>query len=175
VIAKEPGNDVYMLLQLLEQPQGRTLEDAAVNAMRQAGFQRAEGGATRLNGLEAYVGLYEGNMEGLGRVIARVAHVAHNKQIFVFAGIAKREVYDRYDRTFSDSIRSFRPLSREEADDIRPNIIDLYVVRQGDSWQSIAQRVSRETVRAATLAIMNDSSVNEPPPAGRLIKVVVPG
>jgi predicted Zn-dependent protease len=175
VVAKEPGNDVYMLLQLVEQPQGSDVEAIASRAMRGAGFNLLQGGRTTINGLDAFTGLYEGSMQGLGRVTTRAAHISHSRQIYVVAGIAKRDVFERYDRSFTGSIESFRGLSRDEADDIRPNRIDLYVVRGGDTWQSIAERVSRGVVKSSTLAIMNDSPVNQQPEAGRRIKVPVPG
>ena len=41
---------------------------------------------------------------------------------------------------FDRTIQSFRQLSQDEADAIRPNLVDLYTARAGDTWQSIAQR-----------------------------------
>ena len=38
----------------------------------------------------------------------------------------------------------------------------LYDVREGDNWQSIAQRAGEGIVEATTLAIMNGYPVNEP-------------
>jgi hypothetical protein len=37
-------------------------------------------------------------------------------------------------------IRSFRALSASEAENIRPHRIDLYIVRAGDTWDSLAER-----------------------------------
>jgi predicted Zn-dependent protease len=53
--------------------------------------------------------------------------------------------------------------------------VTFYVVRNGDSWQSIAARQGRGIVNAATLAIMNDHAVNEQPQPGERIKIVVEG
>ena len=57
---------------------------------------------------------------------------------------------------------------------MRPNRLDFYIVRPGDSWQSIAAR-GGALVRARELAIMNDHAVNEQPTAGDRIKIVVAG
>jgi predicted Zn-dependent protease len=58
---------------------------------------------------------------------------------------------------------------------VRPNQIDFYVVRAGDSWQSIAARQGRSFVNAATLAIMNDREVNVQPQPGDRVKIIVEG
>jgi predicted Zn-dependent protease len=56
---------------------------------------------------------------------------------------------------------------------VRPNRLDFYVVRPGDSWQSIAARAGHNLVSASTLAIMNDHEVSEQPQPGDRIKIVV--
>jgi len=176
VLAKAPGEELYMLLQLVQQPQGRSVEEIAVRGMQQAGFRPMEGQATQINGLDAHVGTYQGNLEGLGAVVTRAAHIAHGRNVFVLAGIAKQGQYaGGVDNAFVGSIRSFRPLTRAEAADVRPNRVDLYIVRRGDTWQSIAQRASGENVKASTLAIMNNSAPNVQPKPGDRIKIVVAG
>ena len=65
-------------------------------------------------------------------------------------------------------------MTAREADAIRPNRLDFYTVRAGDTWQSIASR-GKGLVRASELAIMNNREVNEQPAAGERIKIVVEG
>lgn len=174
VVAEAPGRDGYMLLQLEHQPQGRSIEEIAVLGMRRRGLQPLEGAATRLNGLDAHVGLYRGTLEGLGDVGVRAAYVMHGKNIYMLVGLAPAQGFQQIDSQFTQSIRTFRPLSSGEAADIRPNVIELYTVRQGDTWQSIAER-SGGIVSPANLAIMNGSPPGAPPRAGERIKVVVEG
>ena len=73
------------------------------------------------------------------------------------------------------SVQSFRQLSSREASAIRPNRLQFYTVKAGDSWQSIAARQGRNMFSAATLAIMNDHEVFEQPGAGLRIKIIVEG
>jgi predicted Zn-dependent protease len=174
VAAKAPGEDAYMLLQLAQQASG-SLESVAVGSMRNAGLRQVEGGRATINGLEAYVGTYQGNMEGIGQVIVRAAHIAHDRRVFIFAGLAPGGLYDRVERSIAQSLRSFEPLSAQEAAGIRPNRVDLYTVRAGDTWQSIAKRSGEGNVPPTTLAIMNHSDVNQQPRAGDRIKIVVAG
>jgi predicted Zn-dependent protease len=175
VVAQQPGRDVYVLLQLIEQPQGRTIEEMAVQAMRDAGFRREQGGAAEVNGLSAYVGRYRGRMQSLGEVLTRAGHIRHGANLFVVAGIAAEAVFPEVEPEFNGAIRSFRALGAEEAASIRPNRLRLYTVRTGDTWQSIAQGPGEGNVPASTLAIMNHHPVGEQPAGGARIRIVVAG
>ena len=172
VMAKAPDRDNYMLLQLVPNAQG-SVEQIAQGGMANSGFRQLNGQRSQINGLEAYLGLYQGNLEGLGNVGMLAAHIVHERNVYVFAGLAPPNQFDAAQREFETAIRSFRPLSREEAAGIRPNRIDVYTVRGGDTWQSIAERTGDTTVTASTLAIMNNYDPNQPPRTGDRIKVVV--
>jgi predicted Zn-dependent protease len=175
VAAREAGQPHYMLFQLVNQTQqGQSIEDIAVRSMNGAGFRRSDGQATNINGLDAYVGVYSGNLQGFGRVVMRAAHVLQGRQVYMLAGFAPKESFDRVDGQITKSIQSFRELTRDEADNVRPNRLDFYVARQGDSWQSIAAR-GGGLVRASQLAIMNGYDISEQPRPGDRLKVVVVG
>ena len=174
VVAKAPGADVFMLLQGVQKPQGRNIQEIAQNDMNNAGFREVEGGRATINGLEAFVGVYQGQMEGLGAVRTRVAHIMHGKDVYLVAGLSAPDVFSQSDVAFSSSIRSFRPLSAAEAENIRPDRVDIYVVRAGDTWQSIAER-SGGAITPATLAVMNQASAASQPQPGARIKIVVRG
>ena len=175
VLAQEPGTEHYMVLQEVEQPRGQSIADAAVAAMRKAGYTVVDGRMERINGLDAHVGLYRGTAKGKGKVQMRAAHIGIGRQMYVVAGFAPEAEFDRVDRELQPSLKSFRQLSANEAAQVRPNRIDFYVVRAGDSWQSIAARQGKGIVNAATLAIMNDREVNVQPQPGDRVKIVVAG
>jgi predicted Zn-dependent protease len=163
-----------MFLQHVDQPRGRNAEDVASYATSAARFKRLEGQPTSLGGLDAYVGLYQGEINGIGRVTMRAAHIVQGRQAYVLAGFAPDASFGRIDSAVAASIRSLRQLSVREAADIRPNRLDFYTVRAGDTWQSIASR-GGGLVRATDLAIMNHYAVNEQPKPGERIKIVVAG
>ena len=175
VLAKQPGQELYMLLQLAENVQGTDLRRTAEAGMETAGYTLRSGGETRINGLDAFIGTYVGQADGVGEVVARVSHIQHGREVYILGGLGPAELFSRVESDVNTSIRSFRPLSREEAESILPNEIALYVARAGDTWQSLAQRGGEEIVTARTLAIMNGYPVNEQPLAGDQLKVVVPG
>jgi predicted Zn-dependent protease len=174
VVAKAPEQNHFMLLQLVQNPSG-SLEQVAAGGMQKSGFRQVNGERAQINGLDAYVGTYQGAMEGLGNVVTVAAHIVHERNVYVVAGLAPPNEFRNVQEPFVSSIRSFRSLSRSEAAEIRPNRVDVYTVRAGDSWESIAQRSGDATIKASTLAIMNNYAPGQPPRPGDRIKVVVAG
>jgi predicted Zn-dependent protease len=174
VAAKAPERENYMILQLVPNPQG-SVEQIARQGMANAGFQQVDGSRSQVNGLDAYLGLYRANLQGLGDTGVLAAHIVHERNVYLLAGLAPTSQFDGARQPFEASIRSFRPLTREQAASIRPNRVDVYTVRTGDTWQSIAQRSGDGTVKASTLAIMNNSDPATPPRVGDRIKIVVGG
>lgn len=173
VVTKAPDRDAYMLLQLVPNPSG-SIEQIAQGTMAKAGFRQMEGERANLNGLDAYVGTYQGNMQGLGAVVTVAAHIVHNRNVYLLAGLAPPNQFQRAQAEFANAIRSFRELSASQAAEIRPNRVDIYTVRNGETWASIAER-SGGLVKPDTLAIMNNYEPKQPPKAGDRIKIVVAG
>ena len=134
----------------------------------------SQGERASINGLDAFVGVYQGQIEGLGAVVMRAAHIMYDGKVYVVAGLVPPNAFQQADAAFLGSIRSFRRLSAAEAEDIRPDRVDLYVVRGGDTWQSIAER-SGGALKPATLAIMNNATAGSQPQPGTRIKIVVRG
>jgi predicted Zn-dependent protease len=144
--------------------------------MANAVFQQVSGERAQVNGLDAYVGTYQGQMQGLGSVVTLAAHIVHDRNVYLFAGLAPPNEFDGVQRQFGESIRSFRQLSSQEAAGIRPSRVDIYTVRAGDTWQAIAERMGQGAgLKASTLAIMNNYEPNQPPKPGDRIKIVVEG
>jgi predicted Zn-dependent protease len=174
VVAKAPDADVFMLLQGVDKPEGQTAREVGLAHMKAAGFRAMSGDLTTINGLDAFVGVYQGQIEGLGEVTTRAAHIGHNGMYYLVAGLVQPAGFDGVDGTFTNSIRSFRPLSAVEASAIRPSRVDVYVVRAGDTWESLAGR-SGGAIKASTLAVMNHSAPDAAPRVGERIRIVVAG
>jgi predicted Zn-dependent protease len=174
-----------MVLQEVEQPPalrqgygaqgGRSIADAAVEAMRKAGYTVVDGRMQDINGNQAHVGVYRGTAKDVGKVVMRAAHIAVGRQMYVVAGFAPESEFDAVDRDFTPALQTFRQLSQQEAASVKPNRLDFYTVQKGDSWQSIAVRQGRSIVNAATLAIMNDHEVSTQPEPGDRIKIIIGG
>jgi predicted Zn-dependent protease len=175
VVAQEPGNKVFMVLRTIEARLGRSLDQVAQQHMRESGYKATDLTSSTVSGMQAVVGTYAGNASGIGTVTARGAHVLLGRSTFFIGGIASPDLYPRVSADFDRAIQSFRQMSQDEANAVEPNLIDLYTAREGDTWQSIAQRAGQGLVSAATLAIMNDHAIDEHPKPGTRLKIVVAG
>ena len=175
VSAVEPAqSNVAMLLELSKNSTGSVAQIARTD-MTEAGLRETSGAATRINGLEAYVGTYEG-VSGTSKVLLRAAHIRAGQRVYLVAGLATAAEFPRVDGAFAAAIQTFRELSPSEADRIQPNRLGFYVVRSGDTWESIARLGNAANgVKPATLAIMNGSDAATPPRVGARLRVVVGG
>jgi predicted Zn-dependent protease len=163
-----------MVLELSKNVSGSVAQAARAD-MSGAGLVEVSGGATRINGLDAYVGVYEGVIENT-RVAVRAAHIRSGEHIYLVAGLTRSSDFSRADRAFMPALESFRALSQAEADRIQPNRLAFYVVRQGDTWESLASRAGAiGAPRPASLAIMNGSEPGTPPRVGARVRIVVGG
>ena len=174
VMAQAPKGDAFVLLQLVQQPQGSSIQDVAVASMQQAGLPHVRGERTTIGGFEAYVGTYQGVIEGLGQVASRAAHLRYGDNVFVIAGLAPPEAFEQHAGAFDSTLRSFRSLSAAEAAAIKPARIELYTARDGDTWGALAER-SGGAITPATLAAMNQTDASAAPRAGARLKIVVAG
>jgi predicted Zn-dependent protease len=173
VAAKRPNAEHYVLLELVP-AQGGSLEQIAQQQMAKAGFRPVNASRTRINGLDAVVGTYSGSLKGMGQAGARAAHILHGDRVYLIVGLAPAAQFSAATGVFDQTIGSFRPLTAAQAAAIRPNRINLYTARAGDTWQALVSR-SSEGMRPSTLAIMNDYEPAQPPRAGDVLKIVVIG
>jgi predicted Zn-dependent protease len=160
---------------LLELAQGSgPIEQVAVAQMTQAGWQQTSGERGSINGLDAYIGTYQGAINNT-RVMLQAAHVRAGNQTYVIAGLAPSGEFSNVSRAFTASIQSFRTLSQAEADRIQPSRVDFRAARARDTWESLAREVGGGGITASSLAIMNGRDVKSPPRAGERLRVVVGG
>lgn len=150
------------------------LQQVAPAGMAQAGWRQISGSRSTINGLDAYVGTYEGSANNTA-VTIRAAHVRAGNQTYIIAGIAPSNEFAASEQTFSSAIGTFRALSTQEADRIQPSRVDFHVVRSGETWDSIARNVGGGTIKASTLAIMNGTEAGTPPRVGDRVRVVIGG
>ncbi len=174
VAARESGSGGGVMVLQMSPSGGARVEDAARAQMQRRGLVEASGAGATINGLPAYVGTYDGTSNG-ARVRVRAAHIQSNGQLYFVAGLAPFDQFAQLEPAFNATIRSFRALSREAADDVQPGHIDFYAVRAGDTWASIAHGPSNDNVKASTLAIMNGQDPATPPAAGQRVRIVAGG
>src|SRR5678816_3876036 len=166
VVAKAAGADVYMLLEQVRMPRGNGAENIAQAQMQNAGFRMLSGSRDQVNGLEAFIGLYQGSLEGLGNVRMRAAHIVHNGNVYLVAGFSAPNIFDPLDSAMLASIRSFKPLTAADAAAIHPNRHGNNTVSAGDTWQTADERAGG-AIRPATVAGMNGADPTARPTVGQ--------
>lgn len=160
---------------LLELAQGSgPVRQLASTQMASAGWREVSGQATSINGLDAYVGTYQGAVNNTA-VTLQAAHVRAGSQTYIIAGVAPSNEFQSAAPVFASAIRTFRTLSAAEAERIQPNRVDFRIARAGDTWESLAREVTGGTVSASALAIMNGRDQSAQPQAGERLRVVVGG
>jgi predicted Zn-dependent protease len=172
VLARRDENaNAVMVLQLSPNATG-SVENTARQSMARAGFQLVNGDAGRINGLDAFVGVYQGANQETASMAVQAAHIRAGSNTYVLAGIATTSAFSGMRSTFQNAIETFRPLSAAEAERLQPDRVEFYTARSGDTWQSIASGPGRGAVPPETLAIMNGSDPGTPPRAGARLRMV---
>ena len=145
VVAQPQGGGAYVFLQLvLATARGvrcatlprRTSDNPGCSLSKAA--TRASMACRRLSAPSA------GRLQNMGDVVFRSAWISHNNQVFRLAGLSSASAYRQLQQTVDASVRSFQPLSAGEAERIRPNVIELYTAKSGDTWQSLASGPGRK-------------------------------
>ena len=172
VVAGESGRNSYMVLQLVNEA-GRSLQQIAESEMVGVGFKVEQGTMTDVNGLDAHLGTYSQVVREVGTIIAKVVHVRLGSSVYMLGAFAPVSDYQSIEREVTDSLTSFRQLTAHEANEIRPNRISVYLVAEGDTWESLASRAGENVVTAQTLAIMNGYALGKEPSRGDRVKLVV--
>ena len=174
VVAGESARSSYMLLQFVNET-GLSLQRIAETEMMEAGFKVEQGIMTDVNGLDAYLGTYSQLVREFGTIIAKVVYIRLGASVYMLGAFASVADYQSIERDVTESLTSFRQLTAREADAIRPSRISVYVVVEGDTWESLAGQEDTNVVSASTLAIMNGYALDEEPSPGDRIKIVVFG
>jgi predicted Zn-dependent protease len=174
VTASSPNGNAAALLQTVNAPAGANLRNVALDGMTRSGLEPVSGDDTTINGLPAFVGVYRGQLEGLGPVAVRAAHIRHGDTIYLLAGLSPPDTFSQMDPTFLTTVRSFRALSAAEASALQPSRVDVTTAAAGTSWAALAERAAG-TIKADTLAIMNGLRPSTPPPGGSRVKIVIGG
>jgi predicted Zn-dependent protease len=174
VTAQAEGNNEAAMVLEVAQAEGRSAAQVGRAQMAEAGFVERSADTTSINGLPAYVGVFDGG-DDTQQYTVRAAFIEAVGRVYLLAGIATPTAFAGADATFRSAIGSFRALSQSEADGIQPARIDFHTVRAGDTWESLARTLADGAVSASALAIMNGADPGSAPAAGTRVRVVVGG
>jgi predicted Zn-dependent protease len=101
-----------------------------------------------------------------------ITWIARDGMIYRFTGLTAPGAFGRYESTYGNFVRSFRPLQPELRKSVRETRLRLAVARGGETIADLSRRSGNEW-DIQTTAVMNDLFANQPLEAGQLVKIAV--
>jgi predicted Zn-dependent protease len=101
-----------------------------------------------------------------------ITFIAHQGSILRLIGVAPGGVRSRFEGTFLNVARSFRPLSDDERNSIRERALHVALARPGETLGDLSARTGNQWNLQQT-AVMNDLFASDRLSAGQLVKVAV--
>jgi len=122
-----------------------------------------------VNGLEGYTAIIRKSGK-----LSRIAIVFKGDKVFRFIGSLEDRDADlsQYDSRFLRIIESFRPLTKEEQNLSKPLRLNTYVVKSGDTYQSLAAKSSININAEDQLRLLNGDYPDKTLKIGTTIKIV---
>ena len=122
-----------------------------------------------VNGLEGYTAVIKRS----GR-LSRIAILFKGDKVYRFIGSLEDRDADlsQYDSRFLRIIKSFRLLTKEEQDLSKPLRLNTYVVKSGDTYESLAAKSSININAEDQLRLLNGDYPDKTLEIGKTIKIV---
>jgi predicted Zn-dependent protease len=101
-----------------------------------------------------------------------ITWIARDGMIFRFTGLTAPGAFERFESSYRNVVRSFRPLPPAQRNSVRETRLRVAPAREGESIAGLSERTGNEW-DIQTTAVINDIFANEPLEAGQLIKIAV--
>ncbi|HJN02622.1 MAG: M48 family metalloprotease [Nitrospinota bacterium] len=171
VISKDKEKDEKYVSQLLAETLGKRIStrNYAKKFFKRNRIKPLSEKNEEINGLEAYVTTFQ-DTQRKAPMMVMAAFILWQDKMFFVSGSSKVRDFRTGKKFFTQIIDSFRGLSKEEVNSIKPERIKIYVAEEGDTIKSVAKKYAKEP---QTIALINgyekDTVALE---AGKKIKVL---
>jgi predicted Zn-dependent protease len=128
--------------------------------------------AIRVNGFAAATAIAEATINQRPTQIRLVAIEWDSRIIFRFMYVMPAQASSAYDEAYRRTTYSFRSISRAEAESARPKTLALHRVRNGETPETIADRMPSEKYRRERFLILNGWFPEDPLPVGLTVKTI---
>lgn len=133
------------------------------------------GETKEIHGLKAYVGRGEGTHQKIGRITFLYGIFFKGDKAFHLVGFAPTGEFKEVEEKFRKTIESFRGLSAEEAEKIKPTRVKVYEVKAGETLEAIVKEHAAKGQDVKEIAILNGLDPKKPDlKPGQKIKLIVP-
>jgi predicted Zn-dependent protease len=170
VWAVSPNGDAVFQLTLAE---GDSPDRAARDFFGDQKIRTLATDRTSVNGLPAVVGTFEATSgQTLVRGVAGFVHL--EGRVYRLVGYTGRADWNRYSRSFGQSLSSFGPLRESWALNVQPRRVDVVVPRRELTLAQFMERYP-STVPESTIAMINQLDRGDTIKAGQQVKRVTGG
>lgn len=167
----EPKNHIIQLT--ADDLNKRYSPDEYAKKYAQGKFKMISGAAKEINGLKAYVGQGESSLRRIGTVTLQYGILFKGDKAFHVVGFAPPGEFKEVDEKFRKTIESFRGLSREEAEKIKPTQVKIYEVKAGETLEAIVKNHAAKGQDVKEIAILNGLDPKKPDlKPGQKIKLI---
>ena len=169
VVMAAPNQNAFMVFTIAQED---SPEAAAQELAGQQGLTVLEQGDERVSGLSARRVLAEGQTQQ-GQTIRLLAYfIAYDGNVYQFQGLTLASAYDTYRPTFQRTMRGFASLNDPDILNVKPTRMVIRPTDQSATFESFVPANLPESFTITELAILNQLAVDEPVPAGRLLKLL---
>jgi predicted Zn-dependent protease len=167
VVMAEPNGKARMGLRLAE---GANARDAALRFPQQAKVQVVASGDTMVNGLPTTVVIGHAATEQ-GTVSVWNAFIEHEGKVYSLLGYAPEAAFEQMRPTFEATAAGFSPLRDQSLAGVQPARLKLVRADRNAPFASFVPTSLPAELTADELAILNQVTLNDPIPQGRILKV----
>lgn len=174
VLTQGPEGDAGVLT-ISNVAEGASTADAMAAAWREVAGDRALAGVESLtiNGMEAMTGAATASTQN-GDVLARIVTIRYDAtRAYHFLLITPVNLVDRLAPGLQRMTYSFRKISDDEVDKIKPLRLDVVTVRRGDTASSLAERMAFDDYKLERFLTLNGMAQGDVLRAGQRVKLVV--
>ncbi len=174
VIIADPEGGAAVQLTMIPPETVKSPGEAAQQIAGQEGIQFLYGGNERINGNQAFLGVYRVQSDS-GVLGVSAAFISFGGRIYQAAGLTSGSAFTRYSPAMNAAIRSFRELTDPRLLSVQSDRMKIYRARKGDSLRSLAKSMDPTRVKLEDLARINRIDPDQPLSAGAMVKLVQMG
>ena len=174
VVFAEPQGGAMVQISMVPPDAGQSPTDVARKIAQSQGTQFVSGGAERINGNQAFLGLYRVQSES-GNIGVAAAFVSYGNRMYQLAGMAPETAFSSYSRSMSAVLRSFRELTDQRLLAVQPDRMKLHRARKGETLRGLAKSLDADRITLEDLVRVNRLDPDQALDAGAWVKLVQPG
>ena len=166
VLGLKDGGGAAMRLDVVSVPAGQTL-GAYLNSGWMENVDAGSIEDVTVNGFPAATATASGDGWSF-----RLYAIRYGSDVYRFI-YAARERTPETDRSFQESVSTFRRMSLKEADEVKPLHVAIVTVGAGDTPETLARRMAVSEHRLETFRVLNGLGAKDALKPGQMVKLVV--